>query len=74
MADGSANMDPELDDAELAARARAASRLAIERLKAKGCPVATYDPEKGTAYLLQPDGSRTDEVDIAQWNRDHGFD
>ena len=63
----------DLDDAELTRRAQAASRLAIERLKVKGCPIATCDPEKGTVYMLQPDGSRTNEIDIEQWNKANGF-
>ncbi len=65
--------DWDWDDAELTKRAQAASRLAIERLKAKGCPIAICDPEKGTVYMLQADGSRTNEIDIAQWNKANGF-
>ncbi len=66
--------DWDLDDAELTRRAQAASRLAIERLKAKGCPIAKCDPENGTVYMLQPDGSRTNVIDLKQWNRDNGID
>lgn len=57
----------DLDDAELTRRAQAASRLAIERLKVMDCPVATYDAEKGTVYMLHADGSRTDEVKVQKW-------
>ena len=38
-----------------------------------GYPIATCDPEKGTVYMLQPDGSRTNEIDIKQWNRANGL-
>ena len=65
--------DWDWDDAELTRRAQAASRLAIERLKVKGCPIATCDPENGTVYMLQPDGSRTNVIDLKQWNRDNGI-
>lgn len=59
--------DWDWDDAVLTRRAQAASRLAIERLKAMGCPIATYDAEKGTVYMLHADGSRTDEVKVQKW-------
>lgn len=59
--------DWDWDDAELTRRAQAASRLAIERLKAMDCPVATYDAEKGTVYMLHSDGSKTDEVKVEKW-------
>ena len=73
MADEVMERDWDWDDAELTRRAQAASRLAIERLKAKGCPIATCDPETGTVYMLQPDGSKTNEIDIKQWNKANGF-
>ena len=58
----------DIEDSELTRRAQAASRIAIEILKLKKCPIATCDPEKGTVYMLQPDGSRTDEVKMRKWN------
>ncbi|MBQ9407583.1 MAG: hypothetical protein IJU37_12710 [Desulfovibrio sp.] len=64
--------DNDWDDMELTKRAQAASRLAIERLKVKGCPIAICDPEKKTVYMLEPDGSKTNEIDIETWNYTHG--
>ena len=57
-----------IEDNDLTIRAQVASRIAIEILKLKKCPKATCDPEKGTVYMLQPDGNRTDEIKMRKWN------